>query len=106
MSYEDDIIKQLTADNENLRNELDRLNAQEVEFQQLKELLRSRENEIQALMSVPPYPVIARFDRQLRHTYVNAAVKLASGIAPEAYIGKTSAEMGLPEPSCPCLKVR
>src|ERR1041385_6741205 len=97
MPHENDTIEQLTKDNENLRRELDILKAKEAEYQHLQIALRDRESEIKALMGVPPQPVIARFDRDLRHTYVSAAVRLATGIPPEDHIGKTSREMGLPE---------
>ncbi len=41
--------------------------------------------------------VIARVDRHLRHLYVNPAVTKATGLAPEAFIGKSHAEMaGMP----------
>ena len=94
MAYEKDTVEQLTKDNQELRQALASLTQQQ---QQLEALLHNRDSEIHALMGVPPHPVIARFDRNLRHIYVNAATKLATGIAPEAYIGKTSREMGTPE---------
>ena len=94
MPYENDVINQLQKDNENLRGEIDNLRA---EYQALQETLRDREHEVSALMGVPPHPVIARFDRDLRHIYINTAVQLATGIPPKDYIGKTSREMGLPE---------
>jgi PAS domain S-box-containing protein len=39
-------------------------------------------------------PIIVRYDRQLRHLYINPSVKSAVGIPPEQFIGKTAAEMG------------
>ncbi len=101
MPYADEIIEQLTKENEQLRNELEALKSKEVDYQKLQAELHERENEVEALMGVPPHPVIARFDQKLRHTYVNSAVKLATGIPPEAHIGKTSREMGLPEKILP-----
>lgn len=41
--------------------------------------------------------VIARFDRQFRHIYVNRAVQVLTGRPPEDFIGKTNAEMQMPE---------
>jgi PAS domain S-box-containing protein len=41
--------------------------------------------------------LIARFDRDLRHLYANAAAGRATGIPPERLVGRTSAELGLPE---------
>lgn len=97
MVYEPDLIEQLKRENETLRAEVDALKQQQADYQQLQTALHDRESEVKALLGVPPHPVIARFDPQLRHIYVNAAVKLATGIPPEDYIGKTSREMGLPE---------
>ena len=101
MPYADEIIARLTGENEQLRRELEGLKAKAAEYQTLEATLHDREREVEALMGVPPHPVIARFDTHLRHTYVNAAVKLATGIPPEAHIGKTSREMGLPEKILP-----
>lgn len=47
----------------------------------------------QALAEQYPYP-IARFDRNLRHTYVNPAYVSASGLVNETFIGKTHLEVG------------
>lgn len=44
--------------------------------------------------------VIARLDREQRYMYVNRAVERVTGIPPEAFIGKTNAEVGLPEAAC------
>ncbi|MCT7997519.1 hybrid sensor histidine kinase/response regulator [Laspinema olomoucense] len=41
---------------------------------------------------------IARFDRHLRHVYINRAVEKAIGIPAEAILGKTHQELGIPEP--------
>ncbi len=97
MAYENEAVEQLKKENEALRSEIANLKSRVLEYRQLEVLLRNRDREIQALMGVPPHPVIARFDRNLRHIYVNSAVKLATGIPPEDYIGKTSREMGTPE---------
>src|SRR5258706_7031067 len=97
MPFENDAVDQLKKDNEDLRRAIKNFKLTEVEYQQLRETLRNRENEIAALLGVPPHPVIARFDRDLRHIYVNTVMQLATGIPPEDYIGKTSREMGLPD---------
>ena len=67
MQREDETREQLLAERDRLRQQV----------AGLTETLHSREHEIQALLGITPHPVIARFDRQLRHTYVNAAVKMA-----------------------------
>jgi PAS domain S-box-containing protein len=40
--------------------------------------------------------VIARFDRQLRHTYVNAYGAKVYGVAQDRVVGKTNEELGMP----------
>lgn len=40
--------------------------------------------------------VVARFDRELRHTYVNRKATDVSGIAVESFIGKTHRDLGMP----------
>jgi PAS domain S-box-containing protein len=42
--------------------------------------------------------IISRFDRDLRHLYVNPAVETATGLPASAMIGKSSRELGMPEP--------
>ncbi|HEY9605482.1 MAG TPA: PAS domain S-box protein, partial [Allocoleopsis sp.] len=41
--------------------------------------------------------IIARLDRNLRHVYVNAAIAQATGLPPEAFIGKTHDELNIPD---------
>jgi PAS domain S-box-containing protein len=41
--------------------------------------------------------IIARFDRSLRHLYVNPAITTATGKVPEEIIGKTNEELDMPE---------
>ena len=57
------------------------------------EALARREREFRALVENAP-DVIARFDRAGKRLYVNPAVTRQSGQPPEAYIGKTLAEVG------------
>lgn len=40
--------------------------------------------------------IIARFDRQLRHLYINRQIELATGLPAHSFIGKTNREMGMP----------
>ena len=42
------------------------------------------------------HDVIMRFDRDLRHLYVNPLVEEQTGIPPDQFIGKTHAELGFP----------
>ncbi len=40
--------------------------------------------------------LVARFDRDQRYLYVNSSAKLATGFAPESFLGRTSEELGMP----------
>lgn len=54
-----------------------------------------RESEFERIVENSP-DIISRLDRQMRHLYVNPAVRVLSDLPPAAYIGKTKAELGLP----------
>lgn len=41
--------------------------------------------------------IISRIDRNLRHVYINAAITQATGLAPEAFIGKTHDDLNIPD---------
>jgi len=60
------------------------------------EALRRREQEFKALVENAP-DCIARFDRELRHVYVNPAVQRVLGMAPAELIGRSHPELGIPE---------
>lgn len=57
--------------------------------------LSEREQEFRALVENAP-DIIARYDRQLRHIYINPAVELATGLSPREFIGKTLQELDMP----------
>ena len=57
--------------------------------------LRQKEEEFRTLTENSP-DLIARFDRRLRHLYVNAAAAKAGILKAEEYLGKTIAETGVP----------
>ncbi|MDV2995976.1 MAG: Sensor histidine kinase TodS [Chroococcidiopsis sp. SAG 2025] len=61
--------------------------------------LNRREEEFRALVENSP-DIIARFDRDLRHLYVNPVVEQATGLPPETYVGKTHAEVGVSVEIC------
>ncbi|MCU0545110.1 MAG: PAS domain S-box protein [Oscillatoriaceae cyanobacterium Prado104] len=44
--------------------------------------------------------IIARYDRELRHLYVNRAIETATGKFPAEFIGKTNKESGMPVDFC------
>jgi PAS domain S-box-containing protein len=54
--------------------------------------LEQRERDIRALIEHIP-DVIARFDRNYRHRYINPVIKQVSGVPAEAYLGRTLADM-------------
>jgi PAS domain S-box-containing protein len=67
-----------------------------IERKRIEATLQQREQEFRTLAENAP-DAIARFDRQLRYLYVNAAVVAATGLAMEDFLGKTAREVGLPE---------
>ena len=67
-----------------------------VEGQQFKAALSQRELEFKALVENAP-DVIARYDQQFRHVYINPAVELATGIPFQDFIGKSFPELGMPQ---------
>jgi len=71
---------------------LDRaLQAQE----QQRQALQRSESHFRALADNVP-DVVVRMDREGRHLYANPAVQQATGLPPEAFIGKTNADLGMP----------
>ena len=66
---------------------------------QIEEKLRQHQQEFTTLVENSP-DITTRFDKQLRHIYVNQAVTLATGMPASAFIGKTNQELGMPETLC------
>jgi PAS domain S-box-containing protein len=58
--------------------------------------LRRREGEFQALAEHSG-DIVARFDREFRHLYVNPAVEAATGLSRQQLIGRSNRELGQPE---------
>jgi PAS domain S-box-containing protein len=69
------------------------------ERKRVEEELSFRELELQTLTNNTP-DILARFDRQLRHVFVNAAVERATGQPAAEFIGRTNRELGMPEDLC------
>ncbi len=67
--------------------------------EQMEEALIRSENEFRALAENSP-DVIARFDRQNRHIYVNPAAAEPYGLSQEEIIGKTHRELGMGPENC------
>jgi diguanylate cyclase (GGDEF)-like protein/PAS domain S-box-containing protein len=80
---------ELNEVNEELRLEL-------TERQKVEEALSRRELEFKALAENSP-DIVQRFDKELRHLYINPAVERFLGIPHTTFIGRTCREMGLPE---------
>ncbi len=60
------------------------------------ETLRQGERDFRTLAENLP-DIIVRYDRQLRLVYFNKAVEGIAGIPPELFIGKTNAEIDMPD---------
>lgn len=80
---------QLKRVNEQLQQEV-------TERQQFGAALNQRELEFKALVENAP-DVIARYDEQFRHIYINPAVEVATGIPFQDFIGKSFQELGMLE---------
>jgi PAS domain S-box-containing protein len=61
--------------------------------------LRRREQAFRTLAENIP-AMVARFDRALRHVYVNRHVELATGTPAAGFVGKTNRELGVPDELC------
>ncbi len=92
---------QLTTTLKQLQQEITDAVAVATQRKQTEELLHLREQEFTALVENSP-DLIARFDPQLRHVYVNPAVEQVTGIAKQTFIGKTNQELGMPQEFVDC----
>ncbi len=61
-----------------------------------EEELRRNEAKFRTLTENIP-DIVARFDKNLRHLYINPAIEKITGIQKELFIGKTNEELGMPE---------
>jgi PAS domain S-box-containing protein len=64
-----------------------------------EERLRRSEFELRTLAENTP-DILTRFDRELRHVFVNRAVEKATGQPRERFIGKTNRELGMAPALC------
>lgn len=60
-----------------------------------EEELKKNEANLRTLTENIP-DIIARFDKDRRHIFINPAIEKVTGITPDLYIGKTNEELGLP----------
>jgi PAS domain S-box-containing protein len=61
--------------------------------------LRDRERQLHTLADNSP-DILSRFDRQLRHVFINSAGLAAMGLQRSEVLGRTSRELGMPEHLC------
>jgi len=69
------------------------------ERKRAEEAQRAREHALQTLADHSP-DIISRFDRDLRHVFINAAVERVTGQRRTAFLGKTNRELGMPIELC------
>lgn len=75
-----------------LRDQFDALWASEA-------ALRARERQLHTLADNTP-DILSRFDRQLRHVFINLAGVAATGLSRTQVLGRTNRELGMPERLC------
>jgi PAS domain S-box-containing protein len=66
------------------------------ERKRLERQLRQREQQFKMVAENAP-DIISRVDAEFRHLYVSPSVEQATGIPPDRFVGKTHAELGMPE---------
>jgi PAS domain S-box-containing protein len=81
--------------NGRLQEQTEELQVQTEELRVINEVLERREREYRTLAENTP-EVIARFDRELRHTYINEYGARVYGLSRQKVLGKTNADLGMP----------
>jgi PAS domain S-box-containing protein len=66
------------------------------EKRRAEEAIRRSEREFRMLAENLP-DIVARFDQHYRHLYVNRTVQSITGLSTEEFLGKTNAELGMPD---------
>jgi len=61
-----------------------------------EDAVRRSEREFRALADNLP-DIVARFDRQYRHIFINRTVESVTGIPAEQFLGKSNADLGMPD---------
>ncbi|MDT4891478.1 MAG: hypothetical protein QOE97_513 [Pseudonocardiales bacterium] len=59
----------------------------------------TRAEEIETLLAHAA-DIVIRYDRDLRHLFVNPAIETVAGLPPESFLGRTNRELGMPEELC------
>ncbi len=70
-----------------------------IALRESEERLRLRERELHSITQNSPN-IIARFNRQFEHVFVNAAVERFTGMKPEQFINKSNRDLGMPAELC------
>jgi PAS domain S-box-containing protein len=68
-------------------------------LQESEAAVRLRERQLHTLAENTP-DILSRFDRELRHVYVNQAATEATGLSSEQFLGRTHREIGIPVELC------
>lgn len=89
--------KQVEAALHQLNQELEqRIQERTRELEQSQAILWERKRSFKTLVENTP-DIIARFDRRLRHLYVNPVIERVTGIPADQFVGKTNQDLGMPE---------
>ena len=75
------------------------------EAKRAEALLAGSEAKFRSLVEAMP-DIVMRFDRECRHLYASPNVEAVAGLKPEAFIGRTHAELGFPPELCLLLENR
>jgi PAS domain S-box-containing protein len=68
-------------------------------LQESEAAVRLRERQLHTLAENTP-DVLSRFDRQLRHVYVNQAATEVTGLSSQQFLGRTHRQIGIPPELC------
>ncbi|HEY9696107.1 MAG TPA: PAS domain S-box protein [Trichocoleus sp.] len=89
--------KRAEAALQQLNQELElRIHERTRELEQFQVTLWERKQSFKTLVENTP-DIVARFDRGLRHLYINPIIEQITGISAAQWIGKTQQDLGLPE---------
>ena len=69
----------------------------EITRKHLEQSLHRREQEFRSLAETVP-DVVARFDRDLKHVYINRRIESVTGLPAKTFLGKSNRDLGMPEP--------
>ena len=86
--------EQIQMQSEELQVQNEELQAQSEELQKANEALLESEERFRTLAENSP-DIIARFDRQNRHTYANPAAAEPYSRSPKEIVGRTNSELGM-----------